>query len=91
MKIEVTQAHIDAGRPGNCCACPVALAIQEALPKVWNVSVASFIRLKATDGTYVDCLVPPAVSVFIDAFDDGGPKRVQPFTFNLPVIPGWAN
>jgi hypothetical protein len=32
VTINVTQAHIDAGVQGNCCGCPVALALAEQLP-----------------------------------------------------------
>ena len=85
MQIKVTQAHIDSGEHCEANACPVALAVKDVLPEVQSVSVDNFIRLTAADGTFIDFMLPEVVDAFVVAFDDYGPKRVQPFTFTLPI------
>lgn len=78
--IEVTQEHIDNGKCKDCSACPIALAVSEALPghRHINVSLSSIV----VDGNLYYRLSNIEKS-FIDAFDYN--RSVSPFSFKLKL------
>ena len=81
--INVTAGHIARGEPENCEACPVALAIMDALPSAGVPSVGpSEVTFRVAVDKWVDIDLPRAVSDFIETFD-GGTADVEPFTFEL--------
>ena len=83
MKIEVTQAHIDAGKRGRCTKCPVALAIMDKL-NVKRVRVGS--RVIEIGRPHMDIYrTPEEVDYFITAFDENWSHAVEPFGFELDV------
>ena len=82
MKIEVTQAHIDAGKRGRCTKCPVSLAIMDALD-VKRVMVGSQIKIGRPH--MISLLTPETVDGFIQAFDGNWSHGVTPFSFELDV------
>lgn len=78
MKITVTQADIEEGRPYNCNLCPVALAVSRAFRVPQHAVSVDGLFITVNDQNYD----PPAlVDEFIQAFDDG--KKVIPFSFDL--------
>lgn len=84
VKIDVTQADIDAGEKGDCGKCPIALAVDRAIPGAINISVGDDMIVFQLSGGYNGVLIgeTPKVAVdFIGLFDEG--CRVQPFSFDL--------
>jgi hypothetical protein len=90
VTVSVTQEHIDRGRPGQCAACPIALALAEAMPYATHIEVYG----SPDDGTPAFAEVwsgalkchfrlPAEADAFIAAFDDEHP--VAPFTFVVEV------
>lgn len=81
MRIKVTKEHIRRGRRGLCFACPVALALAEAIPgsQPW---VTTRIELRR-NGRQVFIDAPEVVLAFATAFDAG--REVRPFEFELPA------
>jgi len=84
MKIEVTQEHINKGKRKNCYRCPVALAIESAIPDSW-VSVGWQTITVDKDQQYATQRTPTAVTEFINKFDRR--KKVEPFEFVLQPMP----
>lgn len=80
MKIDVTQAHIDAGKKGSTVSCPIALAINEQL-KPFPLALVT----KSGDAAFLEfgeyCIRSVRAGWFIHKFDKGLP--VQPFTLNI--------
>ena len=81
ITVSVTDAHIAAGRRGDCVFCPVALALRGA----------GFLRPLVAHNYFTTpefwrriILLPLVVTDFIRAFDSD-PKSVQPFTFTVQV------
>lgn len=74
--IDVTLRHIRCGTPGECNICPIALAIQEAIPgcRVDVFGPVAFLNGKAIN-------LPAACSTFVARLDRGYP--VNPFSFPL--------
>lgn len=84
VTVPVTQKHIYDGEPGNTCACPVALAILDAIPGLCEASVAEReADLMWPDGHGETVTLPLAAREFIACLDDGGP--VSPFTFIIEI------
>ena len=81
--INLTDGHIEAGRPFRCLLCPVARAISEVLnPKAWTSVQGIYAELHiGEEWEPVD--LPDEVSGFICAFDDG--RDVEPFAFELDI------
>lgn len=78
MIINVTQDHIDRGKMGRACRCPIALAVLEQL----NLSVGLVCVTSHT--LYIESkghLMPPEASEFVTRFD--AEKPVSPFTFEV--------
>lgn len=78
LEINVTQAHIDAGRPTSQCGCPIALACRDAGITA-SISPTQIFVLK-TDKTYP---LPAIAKNFIDDFDNF--ESVQPFRFTIEI------
>ncbi len=85
MNIHVTRRHIARGIPRLCLACPVALAIDEAFPQAWRVSVQRLeVHIHFTDSYHrATYRLPLRVQAFIADFDNG--DNVKPFSFNLEM------
>ena len=82
MMIEVTQAHIDAGKRQRCTKCPVALAVKEALG-VKLVKVGEGIVIGRP--YMVELRTPDRVASFVGAFDRNQPFGIEPFSFDLGI------
>lgn len=85
VKIKVTEEHIKAGKRGDCNACPIALAVLDAV-MVPAVRANMFgLSLICSDRGYPDneyishANYTPKVARFISDFDRG--NHVKPFTF----------
>ena len=92
IKVEVTQADIDAGEP--CCAgtCPIARAMTRALGR--PIAVCSRFWSYADEQNTAYCM-PPSASAFVRDFDDGhieamreirGLSTPKPFSFELEIV-----
>lgn len=79
--INLTQKHIDRGRPRSCFHCPVALAIQDGVGRTVGV-MSLHEQSYACFENGVTALPPAAVQLARD-FDQGRP--VQPMSFELEV------
>lgn len=97
MRIRVTQDHIDRGVKCDCIACPVALAVRDAMPG-FNVEVSldeiivhKIIQVVDTSDFSViyDSIenrfsVPHEVADFIRKFDEPIEQvGIHPFEFDL--------
>jgi hypothetical protein len=80
MKIVVTQEHIDRGIREECRACPIALAIMEALGWTDGVKVENDLVFVAN----AEYPLPTEAQVFVFNFDNG--LEVIPFEFELEVM-----
>lgn len=90
FKINITQAHIDAGEPENCSRCPIALGILSAVENVVHVDVDCSEMIFITLPGYREaiCFEPvpsdlDAVDTFIFNFDHLQKGLAKPFTFEL--------
>ncbi len=84
MKITVSQDHINRGVRQDTCACPIALAVSEALPKDNRDTVT----VRNSSNLYIgEDWVPiddDRVKDFIIRFDANvDPKWLEPFDFEL--------
>lgn len=97
IRVEVTQADIDEGCPGDMDCCPIARALERASAPFFDGSFGSGRVFQGgfnCDTLYLECghLVieaPAEVRVFVEMFDgwDGESPRseeCQPFSFELP-------
>jgi hypothetical protein len=84
MIINVTQEHIGKGIPGNACACPVSLAVEEAYPG-YKVIAWELVFLNTDDtNCFAYQSLPPEVNQWQNLFDDiNGREKVKPFSFEL--------
>ncbi len=82
MIINVTQAHIDRGREGDCRLCPIALAIHDATGD-WGYSVSRRYVLKMSHIENKSWVLPEKARDFILHFDMG--VFVQPFSFEIDL------
>lgn len=80
VKIKVTEEHIEAGKRGDCSACPIALAVLDAVMVPAMRANISGLVLNCSAGQYISYAEsPPKVARFIGDFDRG--NHVNPFTF----------
>lgn len=83
--ITVTPKDIAEGKPGEAHSCPIALAIQRAIPKAEDVEVdsdyISFCYELIAQAIYIDIPSRLMISDFIEQFDKY--KPVRPFEFLL--------
>lgn len=88
LEVTVNQDHINRGRPNACHACPVALALLDAL----NAGPADYITVgrerielrSAFLGSTEHYALPEKVTNWIWAFDAG--EEVKPITFTATEI-----
>lgn len=86
-RIKVTQEHIDKGKRKRSCECPITLAVKE-ITGFKYVSTSSLIRIFPDGHLIYDmqiASVPYNAKLFIERFDNAGPKFVTPFEFNLVI------
>jgi hypothetical protein len=81
--VRVTQAHLDAGEPGKCSRCPVALAVAGAFPEAEYVLVDKTTIAMALNGLWTRTPTPPGAARRIGAIDRQIPA--EPFEFTLRV------
>lgn len=90
FNVSVTQEDITGGTPVRPHSCPLALAINRALPAGYRASVIGpFFKLYAKDGNY-DVLVatvnlPDHVKTFAKHFDQGNPVSPVEFSFEAEL------
>jgi hypothetical protein len=82
LNISVTQEHINEGRPGNPCLCPVALALN-ALPSVKEASVGVCTADFSLDGQDIAVNLPETAEDRIHDFDRYG--VMEPFEFCVEI------
>lgn len=98
MLVQVTQKHIDEGKAGECCSCPIALAINDLLSDEFESAAGT--KLITISGKKAGCVslklsAPVSAAKFIVDFDDfndeqmGGqkPDKPVPFSFELDISP----
>lgn len=85
MIINVTQEHIDKGKRGRACGCPVALAVLELLNVKYGLVSVSPYTLYIEINNYRPFRLPPEATRFVSLFDDG--QEVSPFTFEVTNDP----
>lgn len=85
LTVTVTADHIERGMPFLCTACPVAMAIEDALGDRCNYSPSVYPHtlILWADGGRTVIPTPDPVRAFVESYDDG--RSVQPFTFTLPL------
>lgn len=87
LELTVTQQHIDAGNPGDCYQCPVALALKEATGLCWKVHED---HLYCHERDY-HVQPPQKVVDFIRAYDDGQAylgEGLKPIAFSITLPQG---
>ncbi|MGH7749704.1 MAG: hypothetical protein ACREQ5_33805 [Candidatus Dormibacteria bacterium] len=92
IPIVVTAEHIRIGISGSCFRCPLAYAINEAIPSGRGVQVFTHTVQwwDVARGRCVCAPLPPRAVRFVRAFDwpDAASERsVEPFAFELTVLP----
>jgi hypothetical protein len=80
VDLSVTQDDIDRGVPADSSNCPVARRLIAL--GYQNVEVADQIDV-TVEGILYRCDAPNEINDFVSAFDDRGPRAVEPFTVNL--------
>lgn len=81
--ITVTQEDIDRGIRGNAFNCPLAIAIDRALPVVCEVSVGlDTVTINQPDGVAYWFPLPDAAKDFVKRYD-ADPSTVKPIVFHL--------
>lgn len=78
ITVNVTQEDIDHGVANNCFKCPIARAVERALPGS-DPTVRNFVYLYGTHCGSAD--LPLKAGEFIDRFDNN--ESVSPLTFDL--------
>lgn len=82
MKIVVEERHIKAGTWCTEEACPVALAIMEALGEGWDAYVGSeYVTVVGSDGTVKTYSLAWEITEIIDEYDTT--RVMYPFGFEL--------
>ena len=81
MLIKVKEEHIQKGEKCNAEACPVALAIKEALGTN-VVHVDPYFDSLFINGSSYKCSMD--LTYFVEEFDAG--EKVEPFSFELEKI-----
>ncbi len=93
IRIDVTQADIDAGKRNDCGKCPVALAARRALPGHFVTVTYTDMQI---DGPISTCYrLPDSAERFVAHFDNDLPRDyenpfvnpVVPFSFEMDFLP----
>ena len=86
MRIKVTAEHIANGVQADYQKCPIALAIVEQLGacELWVGCQSGHYRV---DNLYQPFFLPDSAAVFVECFDRGGARAVEPFEFELVLRP----
>ena|SRR5277367_4403740 len=72
MKIEITQADIDAGVPGSNEYCPLAIVVGRSIKQATKVHVGCFtVEVYFSDDVFETYAVDAAGNQFIRDFDRG--------------------
>lgn len=82
MRIQVTAEDIAAGKPGEMCACPIALAVARAVP-CERICVSAFGIALEQGQDLLYARLPGRADQFIKAFDDGEPVGEIEFELEL--------
>ena len=85
--IHITAGHIRHGEQSSCTECPIALAIHDTFPGLYDLAVSGeqiWIQPEY-DGPSYEIPAPDAVHEFVWDYDDGEP--VHPFAFDLDYPP----
>jgi hypothetical protein len=89
VHVEVTQADIDAGEPGNCVTCPVALAARRALSVLGGVVVFDDMLSWIEQGVRWAVALPPQARRWVQDFDllggDGYVNVPEPEPFGFEI------
>lgn len=84
LKIDVTQADIDAGQPKSMRECPIALACKRA-------SQRSDVYVGDVSLQLVDHFghLPEIAQHFVEDFDDSAAYaiKLEPFSFEIELLP----
>lgn len=83
MTINVTQEHIDRGTMEDCEHCPVALAINEAIPGTRSDVGGNQIYIGNYHCTSREIQTPEVVRQFIARYDSD--VLVKPFSFTIEL------
>jgi hypothetical protein len=86
VTVDVTATDIQSGKPGNCCMCPIALAVNRTLAVgllcvSFNDSI--MIRNDKRVEKATKAYLPREATDFIDAFDNLA--SVEPFSFTIDL------
>jgi hypothetical protein len=82
--VNVTQKHINEGRPASADGCPIALALTECgFTEVSVLPNGFFGKYKGQSSESYE--LPQIVNLFIRDFDDN--KAVLPTSFEISLIP----
>lgn len=79
ITIRVEQRHIDEGKPGEACLCPVALALNE----ISNTEVRVIVENAYFGPDHIPAKLPKSASQFICKFDNS--QLVEPFKFRFKI------
>ncbi len=84
--INVTQAHIDNGVPGDCLGCAMALAINESLSTGGCIvtGLTAQVHLSIGDSGLFVFSLPPEARRFVHEYDLGKTPQ-SPFSFPLTL------
>ena len=79
--ISVTAEHLTQGIPGDCAACAVALAVEDAFPQASDVTVGQLYISMHDKVEWVLLAISLSVGERIAAIDRG--ESVEPFSFTV--------
>lgn len=99
VRVDVTQADIDAGERDSCEKCPIALALNRLLISGLGITVEATDVLfwgvsgypeddESADPALHSLELPPVASDFIERFDRG--ESVTPCSFQVSVRPQYV-
>ena len=79
LEIEVTADDIESGERGDCCECPIAIAVQRIVGPMCRVIVGASISIQPVSEPAVNYLMPMEAHYFIRSFDNY--QDVSPIKF----------
>ena len=83
LDLPLTQRHIDQAVRRHARLCPISLALKDVYPHAWIDRFRCTVSNAPSDvrGLYLDHT--PAVTAWIDRYDDHGPQAIQPATLHI--------